>query len=70
MDFSSARAQVEALAKAGPGEKGRLSTTISVRGNGGDNVDSAKASKGDKKEKRRESSGGGREGKKAKKAKH
>ena len=59
-DFSSARAQVAALAGAAPGDKSRLSTTISVRTEG------AKASKGDKadkdtgkkKEKRRESGGG------------
>jgi hypothetical protein len=62
-DFSAARSQVEALAKAAPGDKGRLSTTMSVRSTG---VDSDKR---DKKEKRRESTGG-RDGKKAKKAKH
>jgi len=68
-DFSSAQAQVAALAKAGPGEKGRLSTMISVRteqpqeGKG----DKDKRAKDGKKEKRRESSGGG-DGKKAKKA--
>ena len=58
-DFSSAQKQVEALAKAKPEEKSRLSTTISVK--------TAKPAETSKKEKRRESSG--HDSKKSKKPK-
>jgi len=55
-DFSSARAQVAALAGAASGDKERLSTTISVRTEG-QKAEKAKDA-GKKKEKRRESGGG------------
>lgn len=57
------------MAKAGPGEKGRLSTTMSVK-TSQPSIETGDAKgkdgKKDKKEKRRESSGG--DGKKTKKA--
>lgn len=65
-DFSSAEAQVKALANATPAERARLSTTISVKNN--DAVDvPPKADKKRDKEKRRESGGG--DSKKHKKSK-
>jgi N-acetyltransferase 10 len=53
-DFSSAEAQIKALANATPAEKARLSSTITLKGS----ADSPKPAKKVEKGKRRESGGG------------
>jgi N-acetyltransferase 10 len=64
-DFSSAEAQIKALANATPAEKARLSSTISLKS--GPAVEAEKPKKADK-VKRRESGGDAKRNKKPKKA--
>jgi N-acetyltransferase 10 len=64
-DFSSAEAQIKALANATPAEKARLSSTISLKS--GATTETAQPKKADK-VKRRESGGDAKRNKKPKKA--
>lgn len=65
-DFTSAEKQVQAIAKATPEQRSRLSTTVSVKGSA--TADAAAAAP-EKKEKRKENGGGGGAANKRKKAK-